>query len=94
MSGPGVITGSAPLQSAAETVGSAAERRLEVVAAVCRELYFLAADEDDQAATEAARAPYWATCPASVVGHREAARLLRSDASRLETVLRDAGRAR
>jgi hypothetical protein len=62
-------------------------------AAVCRELYFLADEEDDQAAAEAARAPYWATCPASIVGHRKAAQALRSDASRLEKVLRDAARS-
>jgi hypothetical protein len=90
MSGTSIVTDSATSHFATGSVVSAVERRLEVVAAVCRELYFLADGEDDQAAAEASHTPYWATCPASVVGHRAAAQALRSDAARLESVLRGA----
>jgi hypothetical protein len=79
---------SAPLEFPATTGAPAVERRLEVAAAVCRELYVLAAGEDEQAAAEAARTPYWAPHPTSVVGHRAAAAALRSDAARLESALR------
>jgi hypothetical protein len=90
MAGTSIVTDSATSHFATGSVASTAERRLEVVAAVCRELYLLAAEEDDQAAAEAARTPYWATCPASTVGHRAAAQALRSDAARLESLLREA----
>lgn len=50
--------------------------------ALRRELLRLAAQLDEMAALEAARSPYWAPCPDSVVGHREAARVLRDDADR------------
>jgi hypothetical protein len=56
----------------------------ELLAAVCRELFAIARQEDDTAATEAARTPYWTTCPSSVQAHREAARALRESAERLE----------
>ena len=55
----------------------------EVAAAVRRELLRLARIEDDQAAAEAASVSYWEPCPASVMGHRAAARLLREGAERL-----------
>lgn len=47
-----------------------------------RELFRLAAEEDRMAADEASSVPYWAPCPASVLGHRAAARALRLDADR------------
>ena len=50
--------------------------------ALRRELLRLAAHLDDLAADEAARTPYWAPCPDSVAGHREAARVLRAGADR------------
>ena len=43
----------------------------------------LAAFEENLAATEAAQVPYWSPCPATVAGHRAAARALREDADRL-----------
>jgi hypothetical protein len=42
----------------------------------------LARREDDIAHTEAATVPYWAPHPASVIGHRAAARSLRFEADR------------
>jgi hypothetical protein len=54
-----------------------------VAAALRRELLRLAAFEEDLAATEAAKVPYWSPCPATVAGHRAAARALREDADRL-----------
>jgi len=54
-----------------------------VAVALRRELLRLAALEDSLAAAEAARVPYWATCPDSVNGHRAAALALRADAERL-----------
>ena len=48
-----------------------------------KELLHLAQVEQDVAAQESARVPYWAPCPASVAGHRAAARVLRADADRL-----------
>jgi len=50
---------------------------------VTRELLRLAQAEESHAVTEAARVPYWAPCPDSVMGHRAAARVLREDAARL-----------
>lgn len=47
------------------------------------QLLALARLEDDQADAEAARLPYWAPCPPSVVGHRAAAAALRVDADKL-----------
>ena len=50
---------------------------------VTRELLRLARAEENHAATEAAKVPYWAQFPESVVAHRAAARVLREDAARL-----------
>ncbi|WP_109509204.1 hypothetical protein [Nocardioides speluncae] len=52
----------------------------EVKLLLRRELLLLAGREDIAAAQEAALVPYWAPCPASVVGHRAAARALREAA--------------
>jgi len=43
----------------------------------------LAEFEENLAAAEAAQVPYWSPCPATVAGHRAAARALREDADRL-----------
>jgi hypothetical protein len=51
-----------------------------VAAALRRELLRLARAEEDLAAAEAARVPYWSACPATVQGHRAAAAALRADA--------------
>jgi len=53
-----------------------------LAAALRRELLLLARAEDDQACTEAAKVPYWASYPPSVLGHRAAAAILRADADR------------
>jgi len=53
-----------------------------VAFALRRELLRLATLEDDLAACEAAQLPYWSPFPASVAGHRAAARALREDADR------------
>ena len=65
----------------------------ELMAALCHELVVLARHEDDVAATEAARVPYWAPFPPSVAGHRAAARALRADLQRLEAQCREWERA-
>lgn len=65
------------------TVGS-----VTLVEALCRELAAMARREDDLAADEAARTPYWAPCPATVEGHRAAARALRNELVRLEAEVR------
>lgn len=69
----------------------AAVRPLDpALAAVLRQtLLRLAALEDAQAADEASRVAYWEPCPASVLGHRAAARALRADADRYLPVLPD-----
>jgi hypothetical protein len=51
--------------------------------ALRRELLRLALVEQDRAATEAARVPYWTTSPPSVQGHRSAASILRAHADSL-----------
>lgn len=61
----------------------------DVIAAVCRELLRLAHLEDDRAAAEAARTPYWLPTPEGVLGHRSAASALRADVARFELLLRD-----
>ena len=61
-----------------------AQRDHDLLVALCRELNLLARQEDDAAAAEASLVPYWRACPPSVVGHRAAARTLRTDAHRLE----------
>ncbi len=55
-------------------------------AALCQQLHALARAEDEAAAQEAARVPYWAACPPSVRAHREAARSLRATAYRLQSI--------
>jgi len=54
-----------------------------VAATLRQELLRLAAFEENLAAAEAAKVPYWSPCPATVAGHRAAARALREDADRL-----------
>ena len=56
-----------------------------LVTALRRELFRLAAREDDLAAAQAALVPYWAPHPPSVQGHRTAATALRSRADQLLT---------
>jgi hypothetical protein len=51
-----------------------------VLALVREELLRLARQEDELAAVEAGCVPYWASCPATVPGHRRAAAALRADA--------------
>lgn len=65
----------------------------EFIAALCHELVVLARHQEDVAATEAARAPYWSPYPASVDGHRAAAHALRADVARLERELRGCAQA-
>ena len=48
-----------------------------------RELLRLAHREDELAADEAAKIPYWAPHPSSISGHRAAAQVLRADADQL-----------
>lgn len=60
----------------------------ELLAALCRELVRLATHEEQLAAAEAARTPYWSPTPPSVLGHRSAARALREDLARLEAEAR------
>lgn len=55
-----------------------------LVTALCRELVRLARREEELAATEAARTPYWTPVPASVIGHRLAAQALRDTMARIE----------
>ena len=59
-------------------------RSVELITALCRELVALARHEEDVAAAEASRVPYWAPCPSSVDGHRAAARALRAEVERLQ----------
>ena len=53
-----------------------------VTTAVRQVLLRLAAGEETVANDEAARVPYWAPYPESVLGHRAAARVLRQNADR------------
>jgi hypothetical protein len=55
----------------------------DVLSAIRSVLLQLARHQDDIAASEAAATPYWTTCPASVLGHREAASALRAQADSL-----------
>jgi hypothetical protein len=61
----------------------------EFARALCHELLLLAIHEEELAANEASRTPYWSPCPSSVVAHRIAARALREDMARLESDARD-----
>jgi hypothetical protein len=63
-------------------------KSVELITALCRELMTLAKHEDDAAAAEASRIPYWDPCPPSVDGHRAAARVLRAEVERLEAETR------
>ena len=58
----------------------------DVLGALRVELLRLADREDDRAAAEASKVPYWTTCPPSVSGHRAAATILRQDAASLGDV--------
>jgi hypothetical protein len=55
----------------------------ELAASVRIALLKLARYEDELAATEAARVPYWEPHPPSVLGHRTAAQALRAEADAL-----------
>jgi hypothetical protein len=55
----------------------------ELAASVRLALLKLARYEDELAATEAARVPYWEPHPPSVLGHRTAAQALRAEADAL-----------
>lgn len=65
-----------------------AGRPAELLTALRRELFALAKREDDAAADEAARTPYWQPCPTSVGVHRQAAELLRAEAEKLDALCR------
>ncbi len=56
----------------------------DIKVALQRELHRLARVEDDRAANDAARVPYWSPCPPSVQGHRAAAAILRAEAELLD----------
>lgn len=58
----------------------------ELLRALRLELLRLADREDDRAANEASRVPYWMACPASVSGHRAAASIMRENAESLDVV--------
>ena len=58
----------------------------ELLRALRVELLRLADREDDRAANEASRVPYWTACPPSVSGHRAAASILRENAASLDAV--------
>lgn len=55
----------------------------DLAVAMRQALLAVARTEENLADTEAAQVPYWAPCPASVLGHRAAAEALRADADRL-----------
>ena len=59
----------------------------ETAVAVRRILLRLASDQEQTAAEEAARVPYWRACPESVAGSRAAANALRSAADSLQPQL-------
>lgn len=63
-------------------------RTPDLLEALCRELVALARHEEDEAANEASRTPYWSHCPASVDGHRLAAQRLRAEVAVLEAEAR------
>jgi len=57
--------------------------RPEIFSAVCTELLALAAAEEDEATRVAQTTPYWSQHPRSVIEHRAAAHVLRSEVERL-----------
>jgi hypothetical protein len=61
----------------------------ELLTMLSRELIGIAKNEDDLAAHEASRTPYWAPTPPTVDGHRAAARALRRHAELFETAARE-----
>lgn len=63
-------------------------RSTDLIAAVCHELVRLARLEEDRAASEAARTPYWMPLPEQVLGHRAAASALRVGVAHVESLLR------
>ena len=56
---------------------------LDLVTALRRALLGLAKAQEDRAADQAAKVPYWSPCPASVEAHRFAAEVLRAEADAL-----------
>ena len=69
-------------------MSSPSRTSLDLINAVCHELVRLARREEDAAATEASRTPYWSPVPPTVEGHRAAARALWADVARLEAEAR------
>ena len=67
--------------------------RPEIFSAVCTELLALAAAEEDEALRVAQRTPYWSQHPRSVVEHRAAAQVLRSEVERLRAASRNISNA-
>lgn len=53
---------------------------VDLTDAICQALIELARKEDELAAAEAARLPYWAVCTPSMEGHHAAAEALRAEA--------------
>lgn len=62
--------------------------RPDVLEAACRLLMELARDEEETAAGEAAKVPYWGAWPMSITEHRGAARALRGGIDRLQRFAR------
>ncbi|MGN6721415.1 MAG: hypothetical protein ACTHJM_02245 [Marmoricola sp.] len=58
----------------------------EIARALRRLLFALAEEQDLAAAHEASSLPYWKACPASLLGTRAAARVLREAAERVPVV--------
>ncbi|RJS46166.1 hypothetical protein [Nocardioides cavernaquae] len=60
----------------------------DMLVELSRELDALARSEEDEAAFEAARVPYWLPVPPSVAAHRRAAQKMHDVARRLEAEAR------
>jgi hypothetical protein len=56
---------------------------VDIVTALRRALLRLAKAEEDRAADQAAKVPYWSPCPVTVEAHRFAAEVLRAEADTL-----------
>lgn len=67
--------------------------RPEIFSAVCTELLALATAEEDEAIRVAQGTPYWSQHPRSVIEHRAAAQVLRSEVERLQAAARAAAQA-